>query len=206
MEQFYKVLSSYNKAIEYKIEWPNMYKQNKPPIYWEVLSEVMKGYDRKCRCLEIGSGAGDILALLFAMNYTDTYGVERDPYLVEIANKKLKTLFGIEKRCIEGEFPNCTIPDIEILIMVNCVYWENVWTKEDYIRKIQQFYEVCKKPAVFILEVIDDVDNQSDVYPQQVRLQEDDVKDMFGACKITKVNTYRYPQNTSSKCLYIIEK
>lgn len=205
MEQFYKMLSEYNKGIDFEEEWPLIYTEDEPPVYWKNLANVMNRYDREKMCFEIGSGAGDVISLIMSMGFTNVKGIELNDNLAKIANNKIWYFFNLSDICINAKFPINLNFVVDLLIMVNCVYWENCSTKGEYLNKIQKFYKLCGEPTIFLWEVIDDVE-QEGAYPEYVRVSLEDVRSIFLNYYIEKIDTYRWPENTSSKCLYIIEK
>ena len=79
--------------------------------------------------------------------------------------------------------------------------------KEEYLRKLQGFYDIAGTPALFILEVIDSSYTIEDEnFPCQIRLDSKDIERLFPNADIGSWETYRYPQNKRTKRLYIIRK
>ena len=184
-----------------------IYTEKEPPIYWSIIGKELENYDRGLTCFEIGSGAGDVLSLLIYLGFKSVYGIEMNESLAQIANEKIIYFFGEERGqvCMNDQFPIPLDFAVEILVMVNCVYWEGCNSKQDYLEKVLKYYKHCGEPSLFLWEVIDD-NEQSEKYPRFVRTSFDDVEKLFGHHRIIKIDTYQWPRNTSSKSLYIIKK
>lgn len=205
MEEFYTLLKQYNSenTNEALPEWTKIYSESKPPVYWNVLSTILNCYSKSSSIFEIGSGAGDLLALIFSLGFKNVKGIEQDLVLAGIANKKLNHFFKRKDTVIHGRYP-ISISKPNILIQVNCVYFENIFSKADYLIQLKSFYQNAN-PDYFILEVIDDsFIGESKAFPNFVRLSEKNIQDTFTGKTIDSFKTYEYPINTSSKRLYLI--
>lgn len=57
------------------------------------------------------------------------------------------------------------------------------------------------------MEVIDSsyIEKNSE-FPEYIRLSRQDVEGLFRNCKISSWETYKYPKNSKSKTLYLIER
>ncbi len=84
------------------------------------------------------------------------------------------------------------------------MYFENVFSKENYLQQLKSFYQNAN-PDYFLLEVIDSsFIAESKAFPNFVRLSEKNIQDTFTGKTIDSFKTYEYPINTSSKRLYLI--
>ena len=205
MDEFYTLLNKYNSvnANEALPEWTKIYSETMPPVYWNVLKDILNSYSKESSVFEIGSGAGDILALIMSLGFKNVTVIEQDLFLTEIANKKLDYFFKRKNTVFHGKYP-ITISKPNILIQVNCVYFENIFCKEDYLIQLKSFYQNAN-PDYFLLEVIDcSFMEESKAFPNFVRVSENNIKDTFKGKTIESFNTYQYPTNTSSKRLYLI--
>jgi hypothetical protein len=106
---------------------------------------------------------------------------------------------------IIGEYP-LKLENIDILLQVNCVYFEELSTKKEYLSQIRRFYDNAN-PKYYLLEVIDaSFKNYSNVFPDFVRISEKDIYEIFKELNISSYLTYQYPKNTSTKRLYVISR
>jgi SAM-dependent methyltransferase len=175
-----------------------------PPIYWVRLAEILSQYPKSYSVFEIGSGLGDVLALIHLLGFEKVAGIERVEKLATIGNQKLLNLFN-SKDIIIGEYP-IKLENIDVLIQINCVYFEGLFSKQAYINQIWQFYKNAN-PKHFLLEVIDSsFTEQSNTFPDFVRLSEEEIYKAFSGLKISSFLTYQFPKNSSTKRLYIISK
>lgn len=205
MDEFYTLLKQYNSenANEALPEWTKIYSESTPPVYWNILKNILNEYSKSSSVFEIGSGAGDLLALILSLGFDNVAGVEKDLFLSEFANKKLEHFFNRKETVVHGEYP-ISISKPNILIQVNCVYFENIFSKEDYLIQLKSFYQNAS-PDYFLLEVIDSsFIAESKAFPDFVRLSEKNIQDTFIDKTIDSFKTYEYPINTSSKRLYLI--
>ena len=168
-----------------------------------ILKNILNDYPKSYSIFEIGSGAGDLLALILSMGFENVTGIEQDIFLTGIANKKLDHFFKRKDTVVNGIYPT-NISKPNILIQVNCVYFENIFSKEDYLNQLASFYQNAN-PDYFLLEVIDiSFTADSKAFPNFVRLSKKNLQDIFTGKKINSFKTYEYPINTSSKRLYLI--
>lgn len=206
MAEFYTLLREYNLELDYADlpQWTKIFTEIEPPIYWVRVAEILSQYPKSYSVFEIGSGLGDVLALLHFSGFEKIVGIEKIEKLATVGNQKLLNLFNSNDILI-GEYP-VKLQNIDILIQVNCVYFEGLLTKQAYISQIRQFYENAN-PKHFLLEVIDNsFTEQSIVFPNFVRLSEDDIYKAFSGLKISSHLTYQFPKNSSTKRLYIISQ
>jgi hypothetical protein len=205
MEEFYSLLRKYNKThVNIKFpDWTNIYLDTSPPIYWTVLSKLLKEFSKDSSIFEIGVGAGDILTLIRSIGFTDVKGIECDKQLADFANKKIDYFFQTKQTVINDNYPISIIKP-NILIQVNCVYFDDICNKKEYLELLKTYYQNAN-PDVYFLEVVDSSFTKvSEIYPEFVRLSENDIKNTFKNKNIVSYFTYQYPQNTSSKRLYVI--
>ncbi|MEP1855044.1 hypothetical protein, partial [Nonlabens ulvanivorans] len=123
MEEFYTLLREYNLGLDYSDlpQWTKIFTEKEPPIYWVRLAEILSQYPKSYSVFEIGSGLGDVLALLNLLGFEKVAGIERLEKLATIGNQKLFNLFN-SKDIIIGEYP-IKLENIDTLIQVNCVYF-----------------------------------------------------------------------------------
>lgn len=205
MDEFYSLLKQYNSdyANEALPEWTKIYSESTPPVYWNVLKNILTNFSKTSSVFEIGSGAGDILALVLNLGFESVAGIEQDLFLTDVANKKLEYFFKRKDTVVHGKYP-VKISKPNILIQVNCVYFENVFSKEDYLMQLKSFYQNAN-PDYFLLEVIDSSFTEvSKAFPNFVRLSDKNIQETFAGKSIESFATYKYPFNTSSKRLYLI--
>jgi hypothetical protein len=204
--EFYTLLREYNLGLDYDDlpQWTKIFTEIEPPIYWVRLAEILSQYPKSYSVFEIGSGLGDVLALLNFLGFENVSGIERVEKLATIGNQKLLNLFN-SKDIVIGEYP-IKLKNIDVLLQVNCVYFEGIFTKQAYISQIIQFYENTN-PKHFLLEVIDSsFTEQSIIFPDFVKLSEEDIYNAFSRLKISSHLTYQVPKNSSTKRLYIISQ
>ena len=209
MEQFYKLLKDYNKLLhknENLPEWHKIYTEENAPAYYEALEKQLKSLKRDYFVLDVGSGLGDIVAMLLNLGYKNILGIERDLNLCKIANKKIKDIFGVNQEyIINVNYPFNTdhIPDI--FIQVNNVYAENITNKLQYLSLIKEWIFYNGEPQYAFVELIDSAFSKESMhFPNQVRISEIEVSNLFIDKKIESKVTYMYPENTSTKRLYKI--
>ena len=205
MEEFYSLLRKYNasNANDMLPEWTKIFIESNPPAYWNVLSKILNDYSKNKSVFEIGSGTGDILSLIRNLGFTNVTGIESDAQLAKVANQKIEYFFQKQDTVIHDRYP-VKIPPPNILVQVNCVYFENHFTKPDYLNQLKSFYENAM-PEIYLLEVVDDSFKEpSNAFPNFVRLSQEDIQATFAKKNIESFITYQFPMNTSTKRLYLI--
>ncbi len=207
MEQLQEMLIAYNTTIREvkRHSWSEQYLSIPFPLYWQVVFSELAQLDRSMRILEIGAGQGDVTAISCYLGFKNITAYERSPEDFSIAQKKLSSLFDRNDILKNANYNNqLTLSDV--LILVNCAYADGCNNKEQYISTLKGYYETANSPRLFLLEVIDPSYSVPDNdFPMWIRLSEEDIYGMFPLAEISKVDTYRYPQNKRSKNLYIIK-
>ena len=205
MEKFYALLKNYNKTntSENLPDWTKIFSESTPPVYWNILSNILCNYSKENSVFEIGAGTGDILALIRSLGFTNVTGVECDAHLAQIANKKIEYFFQKSNTVIHDRYP-LAIPRPNILVQVNCVYFENIPTKQEYINQLKLFHQNAM-PDFYFLEVDDSSCKEHfKAFPDFVRLSQEDIKAAFKDKSVESFTTYQFPRNTSTKRLYLI--
>lgn len=205
MDEFYPLLKIYNSRADSAVlpEWTNIYNEKEPPVYWNVLKGILKHFSRSSTVFEIGSGTGDLLALIMSIGFDNVSGIEKDEYLAKVANRKINHFFNRRNRVIHGRYP-IDIQSPNILLQVNCVYFDDIDTKDDYLSLLKSFHQNAR-PDHYLIEVIDSsYICESKTFPEFVRLSERDMREAFTGYTIEAFETYKYPFNSSTKILYLI--
>ena len=211
MSSFPFFLQKYNYNFSLKSNdlpsWFLQFTEPEPPSYWKTVFDILCNEDRNKSIVEIGSGFGNITALLHFLGFHKIISFERSEKLAEATKQKIQDLFGKKSEVINTSYPQPLnfIPDI--LIQVNCVYADNISCKREYINQIKNTYEANGKPNTFIVEFIDSNFKMKHIdYPEFVRLNELEVSETFPDCKIESFETYKFPVNKTSKRIYVICK
>ena len=208
MEQLQEMLRQYNTIHIDDVSgggWNKMYLQRNFPDYWKRVFIIANMLPRSLRVLEIGSGFGFVTSIFAYLGFNTIVGFERDSQIANSASDRLKSLFNREGIIRSELFENQFCPS-DLLVLVNCVYYDGLNSKEEYLRQILSYYEQAGSPHYFILEVIDESYKEAnDVFPPIVRLGKNDIVNLFPNSKIQSWPTYVYPKNHISKTLYYIE-
>lgn len=210
MDELYKMLRAYNldhRQEQQFVPWSKMYIKSQFPKYWKIVFEILSKLEKELKIVEIGCGLGDVTAILCYLGYSDVISFEKDKQIAELAQIKIKELFGIDNVIRNITYPTEEILNSDLLIMVNCAYKDHVSSKQEYIDLIKCYYEYAGSPKYFIMEVIDSSYNLiDDEFPEYIRLSRDDVNGIFPYADIKEWKTYVYPENSKSKKLYHISK
>jgi protein-L-isoaspartate(D-aspartate) O-methyltransferase len=209
MENFYQLLKEYNIRFANDhsdiSKWFYQYTEDTPPLYWRTVYDILHNQNTDFSITEIGAGYGDVTALLYYMGYRNIISFEMDKICCKYLKEKVWYLFGIEPKIINAQYPQKTEITPDILIQVNCVYAENLKSRQEYISQIKNFYETNGAPKMYLIEVIDgEYKEVNEIYPDYIRLNKSDVTFIFPYCKIQSYKTYQFPQNKTSKTLYSI--
>lgn len=210
MERLHTLLSTYNATIPkaYQTSWSKQYLATDFPLYWKRVYQQLEALPRDRRIVEVGAGQGDITAICCYLGFSSIISYERDIIQAELATKKIATLFHRQNVVHPQAFPreDGRREEADILIIVNCVYAEENHNKASYLQQLYSFYVATGYPKLVLLEVIDDSFRIEDPdFPLWVRLSQEDVKGLFPHAEIEAFNTYKYPINKRSKCLYVIK-
>ncbi len=210
MEKLISLLRKYNinhKEDCYYAPWNQQFCGDNFPYYWTLVYEILEKFDHNSSVIEIGSGLGTITSILCYHGYTNILSFERDQKLAELASMRLKELFGRIGIIQPLEYSTKQQYHSDVLILVNCSYGDMSQTKEEYKNALLHLYESAGSPTFFIMEVIDDSYTRPDKdFPEHIRLNNNDIKQMFPTHSIKSWSTYIYPVNQKSKTLYLIEK
>ena len=211
MEQFYKLLKEYNiKLMKSQIDFPEwllQFTEDIPPTYWVTIYNLLKDVDKNKSIIEIGTGYGDVTALLYYLGFKKIICFEMDNQKCAFIDNKIHKLFGVHPQIINQKYPIELDFSPDIILQVNCVYIDNEETKNDYLDQILKYYNANGTPSIYILEVIDDsYKNENFLFPHFVRLCNKDISHIFPECQVTSFVTRKYPQNRVSKTIYKICK
>ena len=210
MEEFYKLLTHYNNQLLHIKQYPNwysIYRECIMPNYLSVLLKRFENLDKNLSIIEVGSGYGDVVAMLIHLGFKKITGIERDESACNAANKKIKAIFNTGKDYIIcGDYPVKLIYSPDIYIQINNVYFDLLSTKVEYIRRNKEWVQYNGVPMYTFIEFIDEsYTEESKHFPNFVRLSKMEVNQMFYDFEVEAFKTYEYPKNTSSKCLYEIK-
>lgn len=186
-------------------DWAVIFEDEHPPKYWTIIGQIVNSLPRSISCVEIGSGLGDILALLLNFGFSNIVGIEREIELSVLTNKKLDALFTRHDCVIAAEYPIKLHDRPNLLIQANCIYADGISTKDDFKDRLQAWHKFNGVPDIYLLEVVDSsycIDHPE--FPSFLRLSENDIRDTFPDYFITGFRTYQYPENKSTKQLYEI--
>jgi hypothetical protein len=174
---------------------------------WRELGKILEGIDRETACFEIGSGVGDILAILAGYGFKNIAGIEMDNRLSKLANQKLFDLYGIDGAVKTGKYPCTIMPKPELLIQLNCVYAETSESSSDYLKKLSDWQRYNGAPQTYLVELIDSsFTAPHEAYSDIVRVGYKDVQAAFSGYDVKRSSTFVYPNNSSSKFIYTIRK
>ncbi len=186
-------------------EWAIPFAKMPFPRYWRVVYSIATKLPRFTRVVEIGAGFGFITSIFKHLGYS-VVGYERNKRICAIANRMLDYLFPGGSCIIPATF-HSQLVNSEVLVLVNCVYWDKCCNKAEYMKTLEGYYVNTGFPKYYLLEVIDATYQcHDDVFPNFVRLSREDIVDMFPHTQISSWETYRYPNNAKSKTLYLIER
>ena len=211
MEQFYQLLRRYNYDFSLKSSdlpsWFLQFIEPEPPLYWKTVFEILKNENKNKSIVEIGSGYGNVTALLYYLGFQKIISFERSEKLTGTTKQKIQELFGINPDVINKSYPQPLEFTPDILIQLNCVYSDGITCKQDYIQQIIRTHQANGKPGMFIVELIDSSFKMNHVdFPDFVRMNEFEVSECFPECLIKSYVTYKYPVNKTSKRIFVICK
>lgn len=210
MERLQSLLRQYN--LSHKVDlmlapWSKQYCEEEFPKYWEIVYSILQLLDKNSRVLEIGCGLGDITAILCYLGFKHITSLEKDEQISRAAQRRIVDMFGMNGVVRNENYPSNKQYTADILILVNCVYADQLKTKREYMDLIQKYYVCSGSPNHFLMEVIDSsYAEKNSEFPEYIRLSRQDVEGLFRNCKIRSWETYKYPHNSKSKTLYLIER
>ena len=201
MERLQSLLRQYNLSHKEDLvlaPWSKQYCEEEFPKYWEIVYSILQLFDKNSRVLEIGCGLGDVTAMLCYLGFKHVTSLEKDEQISRAAQRRIVDMFGMN-----GVVRN----ENYLLILVNCVYADQLKTKREYVDLIQKYYVCAGSPNHFLMEVIDSsYAEKNSEFPEYIRLSRQDVEGLFRNYKISSWETYKYPYNSKSKTLYLIER
>ena len=210
MEQLQSLLRQYNLSHKEDLmlaPWSKQYCEEEFPKYWEIVYSILHLFDKNSRVLEIGCGLGDVTAILCYLGFKHVTTLEKDELISRAAQRRIVDMFNMNGVVRNENYPSNKQYTADILILVNCVYAGQTKTKREYLDLIQKYYIYASRPNHFLMEVIDSsYTEKNSEFPEHIRLNRQDVEGLFRNCKISSWVTYRYPQNSKSKTLYLIER
>ena len=209
MDKLQELLTDYNRKFikeESRNSWSNQYCESSFPKYWYEVFKASESLDKNLRVLEVGTGHADITSIFCYLGFKDIISFEREEENANIANEKLKHLFSVDSVVRHESFPCSGQFNSDILVLVNCVYAEEIHSKEEYKKQIIKIYSSAGCPRIFLFEVIDSEYVIPDkIFPDEVRLSKEDIHEMFPTSDISGIRTYQYPENKKTKTLYVIK-
>ena len=209
MDKLQELLTDYNRKFikeESRNSWSNQYCESSFPKYWYEVFKASESLDKNLRVLEVGTGQGDITSIFCYLGFKDIISFEREEENANIANEKLKHLFSVDSVVRHESFPCSGQFNSDILVLVNCVYADEIHSKEEYKEQIIKIYSSAGCPRIFLFEVIDSEYVIPDKkFPDEMRLSKEDIHDMFPTSNISGIRTYQYPENKKTKTLYVIK-
>lgn len=210
MERLQSLLRQYNQTHKEDLllaPWSKQYCEGEFPKYWKIVYSILQLFDKNSRVLEIGCGLGDITAMLCYLGYRQFISIEKDESISRVAQRRIVDLFNMNGVIRCENYPIDNNYSTDILILVNCVYADQVRTKREYMELLHNYYVCAGNPSHFLMEVIDSsyTEKNSD-FPEYVRLSLNEVERIFHNYRISSWETYKYPVNSKSKTLYLIEK
>lgn len=210
MEQLQDLLIEYNRLNLSDIEmtpWSMQYCGSEFPEYWKIVFCIVSTIPRKKRVVEVGCGLGDVTSIFCYLGYQHITALEKVPQIAKIANRRISDMFKRNNVVRCETYPNSKSYKADILVLVNCVYKDMATSREEYLKTIRLYYENAGCPQYFILEVIDTSYTKNDEeFPYYLRLDRNDIAEIFPGFEMSEWQTYRYPKNKKSKTLYLIEK
>ena len=152
MERLQKLLRDYNRLhLDEKIEgygWVSQYQGDLFPEYWKRVFKISELLPKDCHILEIGSGYGFISSIFIYLGFSKITCFEMNRVVAGYAKKRLDFLFPNNNCIIWPEAFRCQETTCDILVLVNCVYYDECSTKTDYIDKLKGFYIASHSPKI----------------------------------------------------------
>jgi protein-L-isoaspartate(D-aspartate) O-methyltransferase len=111
--------------------------------------KASESLDKNLRVLEVGTGQGDITSIFCYLGFKDIISFRTRRRECHIANEKLKHLFSVDSVVRHESFPCSGQFNSDILVLVNCVYAEEIHSKEEYKEQIIKIYSSAGCPRIF---------------------------------------------------------
>lgn len=206
MEKLQELLMEYNRRHESDgPEWHRQFCLGPFPRYWSVVYDILASKQRGLSVAEVGCGYGDVAAIPLYLGYTNVVAFERDEDLASRANQKFASLFS--RRVALAVDARQATDAVDVLIMVNCVYADGVGSGKDYLERLRALYERFGRPSTFIYEGVTFApEKRRDVFPEYVWVDSSDIAKTFPESTVRESETYCYPNNSSSKRIFNIER
>lgn len=187
--------------------WSLGYSNGDIPPHWRITYELLSKFSRDSRIIEVGCGVGDITVIPCSLEFSSIVSYERSTELADAATHKISILFNRTDVVKKGSFPEGNVCLCDVLLVVNCVYTDNVKSHQDYLNNLRLLYTSAGSPTNYILEVIDSSYSVPDPeFPEYIRVSEAEIRNLFPYCKISSFVSYQYPTNRRTKKIYLIEK
>lgn len=187
--------------------WSLGYSNGDLPPHWRITYELLSKISRDSRIIEVGCGIGDITVIPCYLGFSSIVSYENNSELANAATLKVRNLFNRTDVVKVGSFPENNVSSCDVLLVVNCVYTDNVKSHLDYLNSLRVLYVRAGFPSKYILEVIDSSYSVPDLeFPEYIRVSEVEIRDLFPSCKISSFVSYQYPRNRRTKIIYLIEK
>ena len=205
-KKLYQSFKIYNRENSYDLlpDWAGIYDKDEPPIYWKCLKKRVENLPKEYRIVEIGSGFGAVTFLLAALGFKEVISIERKPELIEYSKHVLRYLELKNFKVICGSYP-MDLGKIDVLVSVNCVYWDGISTREEYLKYVRNLFDFSGA-KVFILEVIDKSFKAESSFPDFVKVSETEIHKIFFDCECTSELTFQYPNDKTTKRMFTITK
>lgn len=208
-KQFYNQLKEYNTQFAFQNpnlpKWFFQYTEPEPPKYWTTVCNLLRNEKKTFSIVEIGAGFGDVTVLLYHLGFQKIFSFETETNQCEFIRNKVDNLLNTNAIVLNQSYPQQLNFTPDIVLMVNCVYADSIANKEEYLLQIKDFCYKNGTPKIFILEVIDASYRETNyIFPEYVRVSEEEIQSLFPLSKITSFSTYNYPFNKVSKTLYSI--
>lgn len=187
--------------------WSFGYSNGDIPPHWKITYDLLSEFSRDSRIIEVGCGVGDITVIPCSLGFSSIVSYERSTELANAATRKINILFNRTDVVKKSSFPEGNVCQCDVLLVVNCVYTDNVKSHMDYLNNLRLLYTSAGSPTKYILEVIDSSYSVPDPeFPEYIRVSEAEVRNLFPSCKISSFVSYQYPTNRRTKKIYLIEK
>jgi SAM-dependent methyltransferase len=123
------------------------------PLYQSLTTLAVERLARPSdHIVEVGCGIGDILERVYEAGFRRLTGIERDEAVWNVARERLA---GTPIALLRQDYP-CTLPKPpDLLVTVNCVYWEADDGRKQYLESIRNWMNHCGEPSRgFLVELV----------------------------------------------------